>query len=991
MLALTLSILFFAEWIGLIPDVHQAELEQRKMFSESLAVQFSSLARTDNLDHMRTTLQAIVDRNPMVLSAAFRALRDDRFIEAGTHSANWSLDSDGDVSTTDQVIVPIFKSDQRWGSVEVRFEPMEGVWLGGILGGSFIKLLAYVASVGFLLYFLFLKRVLKELDPSGAVPERVRAAFDSLAEGVLILDERGQIILANKAFSEKSSLNARKIIGTSAAKLNWSSYDKRTRLEAEKLPWSRVMTNGQSFTGEKLTIHQGAEIQRSYKVNCTPIHDAGNAVRGVITTFDDLTELDRKNEELRETLTELKQSKTEVDLKSQALEILATRDPLTNCLNRRAFNEAYTDLFDETVESGGELACMMVDIDHFKRVNDNYGHAVGDKVIKFVSEVLNKQVRQTDLLGRYGGEEFCVVLHGSTVEQAHAIAERMRLEIKGGDPSMFTSALNITASFGIASIHDEREDKDELVNKADKALYLAKESGRNKVVIWEDEGSDDYAMVHVLEQSASSIPGDGTDAEGEAQSSGELQDRIRQLEQIAAERAEQLDKYVAYDVLTELPARHLFMDRVEQALLRARRNNSVLAVLSLGLVNLGQVNDTLGYEYASALLRETASRLREVLRESDTISLMPEEEEETTISKLSDGEFGVLLSAVKDNESITWIVRRIFDSLQEPFYVSGQNLNLRCNIGIGVFPADGMDAPTLIQHASIARYYAEQQSGTDKVEYFSDRINQLSKKQLLLENELSKAIDNDEFEVHYQPKVDLDSGTIIGFESLIRWQHPVKGLLTPYEFIDTAERTRLINIIGEWVLRQSCFQILEFEKNSGRDLTIAVNLSPVQLSQTNLVQTILSIVEETGVNPRRLELELTENCLMENIETALDSLVELQNNGIKISIDDFGTGYSGLSYLRTLPINILKVDRCFIADIGSNDHDAAIVAAIVNMAKALDLIVVAEGVETREQLDALSKLHCHEAQGYLFSKPVPADKAQLLLQSQRECKDVSIG
>jgi EAL domain-containing protein (putative c-di-GMP-specific phosphodiesterase class I) len=394
----------------------------------------------------------------------------------------------------------------------------------------------------------------------------------------------------------------------------------------------------------------------------------------------------------------------------------------------------------------------------------------------------------------------------------------------------------------------------------------------------------------------------------------------------------------------------------------------------------------MGNEVAIEYLKETAERLKSVLRSSDSVALLAPDELEATVSKLSEGEFGLLLPSVKDTESITWVVRKIFDSLQEPMYIGEDNISVQCNIGICVYPADGADARNLIKHASVARYYAEQKNGDNNVEYFSEQINHLAREQLHMERQLFEAIDKAQFEMLYQPKISIGNGEIVGFESLIRWNHPRWGTMTPNEFIDVAERTRLINVIGDWVMRESCAALSEFEKVSCRKLSLAVNMSPVQFSQHDLVPRILAIVEEAGIDPRSLELELTENCLMDDIGSTREALARLQAKGVGISIDDFGTGYSGLSYLRTLPISVLKVDRCFVADLGVNEHDTAIVAAIISMAHALGLKVIAEGVETGRQLEALRELSCNEAQGYYFSKPLTVDAARALLLNPQKLR-----
>ncbi|MEP5763602.1 MAG: EAL domain-containing protein [Halieaceae bacterium] len=989
-LMLTLSLIMASEWLGLIPNAGQLEIENRKKFSENLAIQLSSLATGGDERHIRTTLEALVNRNEDVVSAAFRSQPSGLDIETQAHERNLSGDMDERL-TRNHITVPIFKGSERWGAVEVQFAEGKAAWLPGIFDNNFITFLAFLSISGFVLYSLFLKRTMRELDPSNVIPPRVRAAFDALAEGVLILDEDGNIVLANSAFANRSSLNPSKLVGTNAADLNWSPYQQDHHIVKEKLPWSRVIRSGKEVTGSKLTIHARADAERSYAVNCTPLSDDANRLKGVIATFDDLTELEKKNVALSKTLIELKKSKTAVDQKTKELEYLATRDPLTNCLNRRAFGEKYQELFNEAQSQDNNLICIMIDIDHFKRVNDNYGHSMGDKVIKFMAETVQANIRKCDLLARYGGEEFCVILDNSGVEQAVAVAERMRKAVKSGDPRRFTSTLHITASFGIASLADGVKNGDELVNNADKALYLAKESGRNKVLVW-DESADNQAGVEPIEepgtpeqpaQPEQDLSYQVTEA-STAADYGLLQKRIKELERVTEEKAQQLDRYFSHDSLTKLPTRELFADRVEQALLRAQRTHCVAAVLSLGLDDLGRINATLGHEYAEKMLVETARRLNHVLRATDSVSQMFDAEDPAAVSKLNDGEFGILLSAAKNNKSITWIVKRIFDALHEPFYINDHAFNISSNIGIGVYPTDGTNAKVLIKKASVSRYYAEKLPGSNNVEYFSEDINQMSKEQLHIESQLSDAIENNEFVVYYQPKVDLRAGFICGFESLVRWQHPKRGILPPSEFIDIAEQTRLINVIGEWVLRESCKQLRIFERHCDFKPSIAVNLSPVQLSQPDLVERIGEILEETGVEPYRLELELTESCLMENLDTALDSLAQLQARGMKISVDDFGTGYSALSYLRSLPIDCLKVDRAFVADIDTNSHDHAIITAIISMAKALDLKIVAEGVETPNQLEALMAMNCDTAQGYLFSRPVPAKDAIKLLEQPLE-------
>ncbi len=970
LLMLTISILLMGDWLGLVPNATQAELENRRKFSESLAVQLSSLASSGDSHHISTTLEAVVARNPDVLAARFRS--DSGSADLGV------TETELEGAARDKVIVPIFRGDRQWGSVEVQFAPTSASWLPGFANNTFLALVAFVFALGMLLFPVFLKRVLRELDPSRVIPGRVKAAFDTLAEGILILDEQGDIMLANNAFTRSVSIASANLVGKKASSLRWvaSEGDTEQLLAKEDLPWSQVLATGEKQTDAVIAISHGTSTLRAFAVNCTPIHDDKRKVRGVIATFDDLTELQEKNAQLNETLIDLQKSKEAVDQKSKELEFLATRDPMTGCLNRRAFNDFLDERIELATTRNQNLICMMVDIDHFKRINDNYGHAMGDTVIKFVAETIQAKIRPTDLLARYGGEEFCLVLDDLDLERARVIAERIRLAVMEGDPSSFASSIKVTSSFGLSVWNRSLADKEELINNADKALYRAKESGRNRVLAWED--SD----VSAERQETTGKTADKTTGSyGTLNVNQEVENRLEELERIAREKADELDHLLSHDAVTDLPSRGVFIDRVEQAVLRAKRSEDIPAVLSLGLDDLGRVNDTLGYGQGEQLLQEVSMRLHKVLRESDTVaSLQETDESQGSLSKLGQGEFGILAASVRDRESITWIVRRIFDALREPIYLDGHSMVASCSIGISVYPDDGDTGVELIKRANISRYHAEQLPGSNNVEYFSREMGQRSRQQLTVESELSDAVDGGQFDTFYQPKMSLDSGEICGFEALLRWRHPHRGLLAPGDFIDVAERTRHINAIGDWILEQACMHVQRCRQHSDLPVTVAVNMSPVQWSQADLVQRIVGIVEKSGARPEELEIELTESCLMENLDRTLAALQALRSHGFSISVDDFGTGYSALGYLRELPIDTLKIDRCFVAELDTSRDDLPIVEAIISMARALKLRTVAEGVENKDQLEILRELGCNHAQGYYFSRPVPANEALNMLQ-----------
>lgn len=433
--------------------------------------------------------------------------------------------------------------------------------------------------------------------------------------------------------------------------------------------------------------------------------------------------------------------------------------------------------------------------------------------------------------------------------------------------------------------------------------------------------------------------------------------------------AEAKANYLAYhDALTNLPNQALFKDRLHQALTLARRNEQMLAVLLVNLDRFKTINDTLGYLTADQLLRNVADRLAGCLRDSDTVA------------RFSGDEFAILVTQVSRTEDAAKIAESIKDALSAPFQFEDQELFVTTSIGISLCPDDGRDAIALLKNAGTALKRAKERAGNDYQFYASGRTT-TALRQLVLENNLRPGLEHEEFILHYQPQVNIQTFKIVGIEALVRWQHPGLGLLYPVEFISIAEHSGLIVSIGEWVLRNACAQSKSWQDAGFEPLRMAVNLSARQFQQPKLVDTIAEILKETGLDPRYLELELTEGSIMKDPDEAIGKLHELKGMGVKISIDDFGTGYSSLNYLKRFPIDTLKIDQSFVSELNTDPDDAAIVTAIITLAHALKLNVIAEGVETKEQLGFLRRLHCDEVQGYLFAKGISAEEfTELLMQ-----------
>jgi diguanylate cyclase (GGDEF)-like protein/PAS domain S-box-containing protein len=431
---------------------------------------------------------------------------------------------------------------------------------------------------------------------------------------------------------------------------------------------------------------------------------------------------------------------------------------------------------------------------------------------------------------------------------------------------------------------------------------------------------------------------------------------------------ERVDFLAYYDGLTGLPNRTLMRDRLNQALAIARRKHECIALLFLDLDRFKIINDSLGHSFGDLILQQVASRLKREIREEDTVA------------RVGGDEFLIVLTNVVSEAEVETIATRIVNSLSGEFAVQGRSLRISCSLGVSIFPRHGEDAETLIKNADAAMYSAKEK-GCNTLCFFTDEMNAQLMESLTLENSLRLATEKGELFLVYQPLINIGSGSITGMEALLRWQSPELGLVMPDRFIRVAENAGLITAIGAWVLRTACVQMMKWQREGLPVVPVAVNVSPVQFRQEGFRELIRQVLRETGLDPRYLELEVTESLLLSNADVMFEVLRELKEMGLKLVIDDFGTGYSSLSYLRQFPFTKLKIDRSFIRDVAVNPDDAAITNAIISMSKSLGLKVVAEGVEDLAQLSFLREHKCDEYQGYYFSRPLKVDDAAGKLRS----------
>lgn len=481
LLSLTVSLIFIASSLGLLPSEERAQLNARATLSGALAIQLATLASRNDATAIKETIDAVVSRSPDILSIAVRDADGKSMTASRDHAIHWREQPDGK-STPTHVQVPLLNGDAPAGRIEIAFRPAvdSGTLLG--LPSTLLTFVGFIGIAGFVGYYLVLGRALRELDPGRAIPDRVKTAFDTLAEGVLIVDDEERVLMANGAFSEMILGGARPELGSCASDLPWLSTG-FSRLAPEQLPWRIAMHDEQPVLGIAMGIRNRAGQLQRLTVNATRIVDGAGVVRGVIATFDNVTALHRTNEQLNRSIRELHLSQLKISEQNRKLQSLASSDPLTGCVNRRTFFEQTEQLFTDAVVARRPLSFVMVDVDYFKSVNDRHGHLVGDQVLVGLADLLKTFCALPSLVGRYGGEEFCIAVVGLSDANVELLMERMRLAVSEVT-TWLPVAERTTVSIGIASRDNSTHALVDLVKRADDALYAAKSAGRNCVVRW---------------------------------------------------------------------------------------------------------------------------------------------------------------------------------------------------------------------------------------------------------------------------------------------------------------------------------------------------------------------------------------------------------------------------------------------------------------------------------------------------------------------------
>ena len=981
----TLSVILIADLFGVVPKKEIIMLDARKKVCEVLAVQLSVAVSKSEFDIVKNSLQFFVERNNDVVAASMSTV-DGTIIQKYGEFVSFQASGDETTnfkSTDEIVIVPVFAGQERWGSVNVEFKSLYTGSLLSYLGNSLLGLLLFVTLGCFTGYLFILRKALKVLDPKAVVPERVRAAFNTLSEGVLIIDNKEQIIMANNAFAEKINQAPEDLLGQKASSFKWKYLNKEVRESAKKMPWENAIKEGVKQVGIALNLSTPGSGVRALSTNCAPIQDDNGDTRGALLTFDDITEVQETNVLLENAVTTLKKNDTEIRRKNVELGVLATRDPLTGCYNRRAFFDLFDKLVEEANRKNLMLSCLMVDIDHFKLINDNFGHTIGDEAIRLIADILNNHNDSKEaIVGRYGGEEFCVLLPGADATEAVKVAEKLRLTIQNNSKGFCMENYYISVSLGVACKDKAVCDSKQLLEQADAALYIAKDTGRNRVVRWDPDSAISDDPVSENNTNPLNQVAEKNDAYGDKAKISLLEKKVEELQNRHCELvgSDNVEHARSVDPITKLPSKLILLDRIDQAITYTSRNKKILAVATLNIDMFSRINETMGRDVGDEFLREIGHRLKNILRSSDTVaSMLTPGQSGPVFSRLKNDEFALLLSGLEDIEILTYVIKRIQNKFTGNVEVANRRFYLTTSIGIAMYPQDGETAEALIESSMRARKQAKSLNGRNNYQFYSQEDNRIIIEQMQREIDLRNAIEEKQFVLYYQPKLDLKSGTITSLEALIRWEHPTKGMLFPNDFIPEAEKTGMILEIGRSSLLSACKQTKQWVEMGAKNIRTAVNVSALEFSDDDFKNNVLHALKEANLNARHLEIEITESTIMSNQKAAYKLISDLRFLGVTIALDDFGTGYSSLSCFGSLQIDWLKLDRSFLLDAMDTQRSRTIYSSIVKMVHAAGVKVVAEGIESQTQYDYINSLNVDELQGYILSKPIDIDSMTNLL------------
>ena len=909
LVSLTLAITLTAYVLGLLPDGHRAELDARAKVAEALAVQLAGQANRGEIEALEDTLRSVVERNGDVLSAALVDADGAPRVSAGDHARHWTSPGAGRSSPT-HVQVPLKGPDGEAGGIEIAFAPASaGARVLGV-PATFFLFLAFLAATGFLGTFLILRRSIRQLNPSRVIPERVQKAFDTISEGVIILDERERILLMNDAFRRFHGGDG-PAVGSRINTLSWRMADGRA--QAGGYPWHVAIHKGQETREELISLRTAGGAIRNFNSNATVIQADDERTIGAIVTLADVTGARRSREELATATRRLEEAEREIERRREELERLARHDALTGALNRNAFLLDLDVMLRE--DDIASVTLFMVDITGLEAINERWGPVVGDEAVVRTATVLTAAASPRCRVGRHGGDELCLAVPGLDPTEAAAVADAIGREVAAVP---LREGLRVRVRTGVAALAPGRGGALELVHAAIRALRAA--APDTEVAM--QPAADRTADAAADRTGDAAAPVSGTDS---------------------AER------------------RVAFEHRLAGALdLAAGRDTGVL-VLDLSVLSWEYLLEALGEALGARVMDELEARLRRRLRDNANV-----------LALAAEGRVLVEIGEVASRDDAEWIVRDLLRVTGEPLVVGGRELYLTCKVGAALSPHDGTDAAALLRNANIAMRRAREDNLRDGFRVYAPDMMQASLRRLDIETGIRAALANDEFALHFQPIVCARTGRLAAAEALLRCDNPLIRNVRMDHVIDVAEQSALIAEIDLWVLRAGLKQMGAWIEAGLNLPKVSLNISAKQLTNVAFMDTVHADLRALPFSPSRVQIEVTETAKMADVGTAAPQLKRLQQLGVHIALDDFGTGQASLTYLQRLHPDVVKIDRSFVTDVNSNHANATLVGAMTVMAHCLGLQVVVEGVEEHAELDFLRETRCDFVQGYLVSKPMPA-------------------
>ncbi len=929
LVSLTLALALMGYVIGLMPDGYKVELESRAKVAEALAVQLAGAANRNDTTTLEETLSSVVKRNDDVNSGAFRRSNGSVILSAGDHLKHWIPSRDG-TSTPTHISVPVFGANGQQGTIELSFGPATtGKRIFGI-PATLLIFLAFMMTTGFIGYFLLLRRTLRELDPGRVIPERVQKAFDTLSEGVIILDEKERILLVNQAFADIYDQKKGPAIGSKINTLSWRMVDGGA--QAGGYPWHAAIREGRETRKDVLSLRTSNGNIHNFNVNATVIADDKKKTIGAIVTLSDMTALKQNKEALDKALDKLEQSEEIVEHQRNELIYLSQHDSLSGCLNRRAFFQRLdTDLEKLTDEDGHQITLYLVDVDRFGDLNRNYGTMAGDRVITGIAECLKNVVGEVGYIGRYGGDQYGIALSVPDGQDIGEIGDILLETVSESAHKLVAGGAELTVSIGASEPVREGGAVQTLINHAEEALGAAKREGGNVVVHW----------VSDLDT-----------ADGNS--------KMRAKTGKSRKRSTETPAHLEESALAPVANLAAFMGRVEQTLSHTDLSGKQSALLQVSVSSWDYLTEALGDKGSGKLMRGIERKAAQALRDCDDI-----------VAIANTGELLINVVETKGRDELNWVVEQLLDDLRLPFEIEGHDVFVACNAGIALFPGDGATPAILARNAGAAMRRARAENRIEGFQYYSADMIQSSQDRLDIESGIREALQRDEFELFFQPIVDLQSGALSAAECLLRCNNESLKDVYMDRIVGVAEKSSLIAEIDMWVLNAAIAQMQKW-CDAGVSLPkISINISATQFTNINFMDRVFDTIKEVRFSPSRIQIEVTETARMADVNIAAPQLKRLQQLGVVIALDDFGTGQASLTYLQRLHPDTVKIDRSFVTGVHANHANATMVSAMTVMAHCLGLKVVVEGVEDENEFEFLRQTRCDEMQGYYISKPMP--------------------